>query len=350
VASDRGGARAPLVELTLSRLREFAREPEALFWTFVFPILMAVALALAFPGQSRPVLVAVGAGPGADTLRAAIGAADGVDVRTLPPTAAAQRRALREGEVHLIVLPGSPPTYRFDRSRDESRTARLVVDAALKRAAGLEDPWQAREEGLDVPGSRYVDWLLPGIVGMNIMGTGMWGLGFSIVTARMRHLLKRLIASPMRKRDYLVAQLLARLIFLAPEVVVPLAFGALALGMPIAGGWLDIAGVATLGALAFGALGLLAASRARTIEGISGVLNLVMLPMWILSGVFFSSANFPGALQPFVQALPLTALVDALRGVVLDGASLAAVGGELAVLAAWTAGAFAAAMALFRWR
>ena len=350
MASDRGGARAPLVELTLARLREFVREPEALFWTFVFPVLMAVALALAFPGRSSPILVAVGPGAGAGPLRAAITGAPGVELRELPPTPEAQRRALREGEVHLIVLPGTPPTYRFDGARDDSRAARLAVDEALKRAGGRADPWTAREEPIEVPGSRYVDWLLPGIVGMNIMGTGMWGLGFSIVTARMRHLLKRLVASPMRKRDYLVAQLLARLIFLAPEVAVPFAFGALALGMPIVGSWADIAAVATLGALAFGALGLLAASRARTMEGISGVLNLAMLPMWILSGVFFSSANFPAALQPFVQALPLTALVDALRGVVLDGASLAAVGAELAVLAAWTAGGFAAAMALFRWR
>lgn len=348
--SDRGGARAPIVELTLGRLREFVREPEAMFWTFVFPILMAIALALAFPGRTTPVLVAIAGGAGADTLRAALAEADGIELRELPATPAAQTRALREGDVHLIVVPGAPPTYRFDAGRNESRTARLAVDAALKRAGGREEPWDARVEAVEIPGSRYVDWLIPGLVGMNIMGTGMWGLGFSIVTARMKHLLKRLAASPMRKRDYLAAQMLARLIFLAPEVAVPFAFAALVLGMPIVGGWLEIAVVSIFGALAFGAIGLLAASRVRTIEAISGVLNFVMLPMWIVSGVFFSSANFPDAVQPLVQALPLTALVDALRAVVLDGASLAAIGGELALLAVWTGGAFAAALALFRWR
>ncbi|MGE0446097.1 MAG: ABC transporter permease [Vicinamibacterales bacterium] len=348
--SDRGGARAPIVELTLSRLREFVREPEAMFWTFVFPILMAIALALAFPGRTTPVLVAIAGGAGAETVRSALADAGGIELRDLPGTPAAQTRALREGDVHLIVVPGTPPTYRFDAGRSESRTARLAVDAALKRADGREDLWQAREDAVEIPGSRYVDWLIPGLVGMNIMGTGMWGLGFSIVTARMKHLLKRLAASPMRKRDYLAAQMMARLIFLAPEVVVPLAFAALVLGMPIIGGWLEIAVVSIFGALAFGAIGLLAASRVRTIEAISGVLNFVMLPMWIVSGVFFSSANFPDVVQPFVQALPLTALVDALRAVVLDGASLAAIGGELALLAAWTGGAFAAALALFRWR
>jgi hypothetical protein len=314
VKSDRGGAHAPLLELTIARLREFLREPEAIFWTFVFPVLIAIALAIAFPGRTTPVLIAVAAGPDAARMRAALEPIEDVELRDVPPDAAAEARALREGEVHLIVVPSTPPAYRYDPGRAESRTARLVVDDALKRAEGRADPWQAREETIQVAGSRYVDWLLPGVVGMNIMGTGMWGLGFSIVTARMKHLLKRLAASPMRRRDYLLAQLFARMVFLAPEVAVPFAFGALVIGMPIQGAWLDIAVVSVLGALAFGAIGLLAASRARTIESISGVLNLTMLPMWILSGVFFSSANFPDAVQPFVQALPLTGRRDGRGG------------------------------------
>jgi ABC-type multidrug transport system permease subunit len=182
------------------------------------------------------------------------------------------------------------------------------------------------------------------------MSTGMWGIGFSIVQSRMRKLLKRLVASPMRKREYLLAQLAARLIFLAPEVILPLAFGALALGMPVRGSWAAIAVVSLAGAVAFGALGLLTASRARTFEAINGLLNLAMLPMWILGGVFFSAANFPDAVQPFIQALPLTALIDALRNVVLEGSSLADVRGELAILAAWTVIPFPLALKLFRWR
>jgi ABC-type multidrug transport system permease subunit len=133
-----------------------------------------------------------------------------------------------------------------------------------------------------IAGSRYIDWLIPGILGMNIMSTGMWGMGFSIVQARLRKLLKRLVASPMRKREYLLAQMLARLVFLAPEVVVPLAFGALVLGMPVRGSLGTIGAVCIVGAFCFTALGLLAASRPRTIEAISGILNLTMLPMWVL--------------------------------------------------------------------
>ncbi len=351
MASDsaRRGAASPLVELTLARLRLFVREPEALFWTFAFPILMALAMAVAFPG-SGGTTVLVGVPPGGLTTATgrALVATDGVLVKEVGP--GDEVRALREGNVHLMVSDGAPPSYRYDAAREESRLARAVVDDALKRAAGRQDPWTARETRVQVPGSRYVDWLIPGLIGMTIMGTGMWGLGFSIVQARMQHLLKRLLASPMRKRDYLAAQLVARLAFLVPEVLIPLGFGVLMLGMPVAGSVLAMTVVSVVGALAFGALGLLAASRARTIEAISGIMNVMMLPMWVLSGVFFSAANFPDAAQPFIRALPLTALVDALRAVILDGASLASQASELLVLTLWTIVPFALALRIFKWR
>ena len=346
---DRGGAHHPLIELTIARLREFVREPEALFWVFVFPIVMSLALAVAFPGRGgQPVFVGLAPGTEADEIRRALSAAPGVVVRDVRPSEEA--RVIREGDVHVVVVPGTPPAYRYDSARDESRVARLVVDDALKRAAGRHDPWTAREEPLDVPGSRYIDWLIPGILGMNIMSTGMWGIGFSIAQARLRKLLKRLVASPMRKYEYLLAQVMARTVFLAPEAAVPLVFGAVALGMPINGSIASITVVCILGALAFSGLGLLAASRAASLEAISGILNMAMLPMWVLSGVFFSTANFPGVLQPFIHALPLTALNDALRAVILEGAPMTTIGQELAVLGVWGGGAFIAALRLFRWQ
>lgn len=333
----------------MARLREFVREPEALFWVFVFPIVMSLALAVAFPGRGgQPVRVGLASGPQADELRRALSAVPGVIVRDVAP--GDEARLIREGDVHVVVVPDTPPAYRFDSARDESRVARLVVDDALKRAGGRDDPWTAREEPLEVPGSRYIDWLIPGILGMNIMSTGMWGIGFSIAQARLRKLLKRLVASPMRKSEYLLAQVIARTVFLAPEAAVPLVFGAVALGMPVNGSIAAIAAVCVVGALAFSGLGLLAASRAASLEAISGILNLAMLPMWVLSGVFFSTANFPEFLQPFIQALPLTALNDALRAVVLEGAAMTTIVRELSVLGAWGTGSFVAALRLFRWQ
>ena len=224
------------------------------------------------------------------------------------------------------------------------------MDDLLQRAAGRVDVFTAREAPIEAIGSRYIDWLLPGLLGMNIMSTGLWGLGFSIVQARTRKLLKRLIASPMRRRDYLLAQLFGRLVFLGIEVGALLLFGYFAFGVPMRGSIAVLLGTCLVGAVAFGGLGLLVASRARTIEAVSGLLNLVMLPMWVLSGVFFSASNFPAAMQPFIQALPLTALNDALRAVMLEGAALPEVGHELGLLAGWGLVSFGVALRIFRWR
>lgn len=346
---DRGGSWPPLIELALGRLREFAREPEAVFWAFIFPILMSVTMAVAFPGGgSKPAVIGIEPGPGAAAIRDALAGAPGITVRDIPE--GNEARALREGEVHLLIVPASPPTYRFDPARDESRIARLLVDDVLKKAAGRTDPWVAGEDPLQLPGSRYVDWLIPGIVGLSIMGTSMWGIGFAIVQARMRKLLKRLVASPMRKSEYLMAQVLGRLVLLAPEAGAPLIFGVLVLGMPVRGSLVAVSVVCLAGALAFGGIGLLLASRARTFEAISGLMNLSTVPMWVVSGVFFSSANFPQAMQPLIQALPLTALVNALRSIILEGAGLQGVMRELGVLAVWGGGSFMLALRIFRWR
>ncbi|MGH8184914.1 MAG: ABC transporter permease, partial [Steroidobacteraceae bacterium] len=323
------------------------REPEAIFWAFVFPILMTLTLGLAFPsGGDEPVLVGIQRGSGA-AIRSALSEARGFTVRELEPNGVPA--ALRDGTVHIVVDGGNPPTYRFDPTRTESRLARLAVDDALKREAGRSDPWQAREDRVVVPGSRYVDWLIPGLLGVNIMTTGVWGIGFSIVQARGRKLLKRLVASPMRKRDYLLAQVLARLAFLIGEVGVLVAFGILVFSMPVRGSWPLIALLSLVGALSFGGFGLLVASRARTFEAISGLVNAAVLPMWIFSGVFFSSSNFPDAVQPMIQVLPLTALNDGLRSVMLEGASLAAVTPDLLILTAWGVVPFAIALKIFRW-
>ena len=345
----RGGARHPLVELTQARVLEFFREPEALFWAFVFPLVLTLALAAAFPSAGdRPIVVGLLPGARSEATRSALQAAPGLRVVELTPDE--ESRALRDGVVEIVVVPGDPPTYRYDAAQDGSHRARLAVDDVLKRAAGRVDPWAAAEQRVTVPGARYVDWLIPGLIGMGIMTNGLWAVAYPIVNARLRKLLKRLMASPMQRWEYLLAQMLARLILLAPEATLPLVFGRFALGMPIAGSYAAIALVVLIGALAFAAMGLLLGSRARTIEGVSGLVNAFQLPMWLLSGVFFSSANFPAVLQPVIHTLPLTALNDALRAVVLDGAGVSDVWRELALVSGWGATSFVLALRLFRWR
>ncbi|MBE3100028.1 MAG: ABC transporter permease [Planctomycetes bacterium] len=347
--TDRGGAGHPLLELTLARLREFLREPEAVFWVFAFPILLAFALGIAFRTTGEtPVHVGIVDSAGAAPLARALEGAGGLDVRLV----AVERvdAALRDGEVELIVVPGSPPAYRFDPTRAESRLARLAVDQALQRASGREDRWRPREERVTLPGSRYIDWLIPGLLGLNIMGTSLWSVGYAIVQSRTRKLLKRLVATPMGRDQYLLAHMLARLVFLGLEVAPLLLFGWLVFGVPVRGSLVSLTLVAFLGAASFGGIGLLIASRARTVEAVSGLMNAVSVPMWVLSGVFFSSANFPAVMQPFIHALPLTALNEAMRAVMLDGDSILMVGRQLGVLTLWGLVSFVVALQWFRWQ
>jgi ABC-type multidrug transport system permease subunit len=200
------------------------------------------------------------------------------------------------------------------------------------------------------PGARYIDFLVPGLLGMNLMGTGMWGIAFSLVVARSGHLLKRVVAAPVRRSHVLGAQLASRLIFLVPEAGALLVFAHYVLDVPVRGSLLLLTVIALIGALSFSGLGLLAAARPTTIEGVSGIMNLVMVPMWIFSGIFFSTERFPAAMQPFVQALPLTALNDALRAVMLEGAGVGPLLPELALLAAWGSLSFVIAVKVFRWQ
>lgn len=345
------GNSPPIVQLTLSRFREFYREPEAVFWVFIFPILLAAGLGIAFRNRpaeaSRIAIVASTANtPVADSLKKA----SGLVVDVLDDTAAAA--ALRTGTVALVVAPrpDGGVEYRFDETRPESRTARMVVDRVVQRAGGQQDPVQVSETKVSERGSRYIDFVVPGLLGMNLMGSGIWGIGFAIVDARKKRLLKRLIATPMSRAEYLASFLFFRLSLLVIEVTTLIGFGALVFGVPLRGSFLQLVIICVMSSLAFGGLGLLVASRARTIEGASGLMNLVMMPMWVFSGVFFSSGNFPDATQPFIQLLPLTAVNDALRANMLQGASWNAVGNDLLIIGVWLVVCFTLALRLFRWR
>jgi ABC-type multidrug transport system permease subunit len=347
--ADRGGASHPLVELTLARFREFLREPEAVFWVFAFPVIMTCALGVAFRSRgAEPVIVGVVSQDGEAAIRRTLEGQGGFTVRTIAPGEV--ERAIRDGRAPVVVVPGTPPTYRYDEARAESQVARLAVDAALQRAAGRAEAFVPVQAPIEAVGSRYIDWLVPGLLGMNIMSTGLWGVGFAIVQARTRKLLKRLVATPMSRAEYLASHVLSRLLFLALETAVIVGFAWAVFGVAVRGGLVALGALAVLGALSFGGLGLLVASRARTIEGVSGLMNLVMMPMWVLSGVFFASSNFPDVMQPFIQALPLTALNDALRGVMNEGLPLASLWDEVAILIAWGVAPFALALRLFRWQ
>jgi len=342
----------PLVELTAMRVREFLREKEAVFWVFVFPVLMTFALGIAFRNTApdkTPVAIEATMDAKANEVAQLLSRSAEITATVMSPSEAGQ--ALRSGKVSIVVRPANDSfEYRFDPTRPESRAARLIVDDVLQRGEGRADVVKTGEEKVSEPGARYVDFLVPGLIGMNLMGSGLWGLGFTVVIARSRKILKRFAATPMRRSHYLLSFMLSRLVFLVLEVAAVIVFAWLVFDFTVRGSWLSLTLITVLGGFTFSGLGLLVAARPTTIEGVSGLMNFIMLPMWLLSGTFFSSERFPQVLQPFIKALPLTALNSVLRSVMNDGAALSSNWIPIAVMLAWCVISFVVALKIFKWQ
>ena len=349
----RNGRWSGYSHLLFARLKELKREPEVIFWVFVFPLLLALGLGIAFrnkPADASPVVIIDG--PGAQhTLALLQQSPRRSSVRPAVLDQAQAMQDFRVGKFDVVIQPDPSGglQYRYDPARPESLLARTVVDDILQEAAGRKSVLPTSAVVSTEPGSRYIDFLIPGLLGMNIMNAAMWGIGFALVEMRQRKLLKRLVATPMRRSDFLLALTSSRLLLTLIEVGLLLGFGVLVFHMRVVGSVWTILLLGCLGGLCFGGLGLLTASRAQKIESVSGLINLAMMPMWIFSGVFFSYERFPAAVHPFIKALPLTALNDALRATILQGAPLSAQLGRLGVLVLWGGISFALALKWFRW-
>ncbi len=355
--------------LLWARILELRREPEVVFWVFIFPLLLAAGLGIAFRNKPADVTsVVVIAGDGAQkTLAMLESSADrsssdksssnkspsekNSTIRATVLDRDAALNAFHVGKYDLAIEANSDGsyTYYYDPARPESVLSRAEIDAALQSAAGRKDAVTTSSKSSSEPGSRYIDFLIPGLLGMNLMNSGMWGVGFALVEMRQRKLLKRFVATPMRRSDFLLALTSSRLVLMVIEVGLLLGFGVLVFHMRVRGSILSVMFLGMLGAVTFGGVGLLTACRAQKIESVSGLINLVMMPMWIFSGVFFSYDKFPAMAHPFIKALPLTALNDALRATIIEGASLGSQSGRLLVLAVWGGVSFVLALRWFRW-
>ena len=339
----------PLTELVRVRLLEFVREPEGVFWVFVFPIGMALALGFAFRDKvPEPVAVGVTGKAQTNVLREALTRSPLLKPR-LFSSLAEGRAALRTGTIALLIENGSPIVYWYDPTRPDSRLARFEVNNAVQEAAGRSDATPVRDELVSEKGSRYIDFLLPGLLGLNLLSTSVWGIGYSIVNARIKKTLKLMMATPMRRSDYLLAQMLSRFLLLALEAVIILAFGLVVFQVPLRGSPAALALLCAVCGLSFTGLGLLCGSRVQTLEGVNGLINLILIPMWLFCGVFFSPERFPKWMHGAIEALPLTAANEALRAIMLEGKSLATLPSQLVILALWGIASYAIALKIFRW-
>jgi ABC-2 type transport system permease protein len=357
----------PIWQLTVSRMRIFYREPAAVFWVYGFPLVMAMSLGMAFrdkPEESiRVDVVEAGVQSPTSNVQSQTASDSKSEIQNLKSALSDRRfivvdspaenwrKRLQAGKTDVVIETNADGTYQLwdEPHRTESRLARYAIEAALLRGESNSSA-PLEEKHLEQAGSRYIDFLLPGLIGLNLMGGGMWGVGFVIVDMRVRKLLKRFLATPMRRSDFLLSVMFSRLFFTLTDIIILLIFGYLMFQVRCYGSWLALTAVVLLGGATFAGVGLLVASRAQTIETVSGFMNFVMLPMWILSGVFFSSERFPSEIQPLINALPLTALNQALRGVMLEGQSLAALWPQVAILLGYAVVTFSVALRVFRWR
>ncbi len=340
-----------LYQLCLSRLREFIRQPDILFWTYGFPLLMLLAMGLAFRNAEPSPLSIDVIGPRADQVAALLNQPPKL-LATIADSSDWKKR-LQSGKTSVVVHT-SDDESRFEfwsePTRPESQLARITVEAVLLRERTSAEALQIADERLEEIGTRYIDFFVPGMLALNLMGGGLWGVGYVIVDMRVRKLLKRLMATPMRRWHFLLSILIVRVLFSVCEVTVILCFSYFVFGVVCRGSLLELVLVMAIGGATFGGIGLLAASRVQSSQAIGGLMNLIILPMWFVGGVFFSSERFPDEIQPVLKSLPFVAMVDSLRAIMMDGESIRTLGMPIAVMCLWGSACVAIALKIFRWR
>lgn len=341
----------PLVELVKARLREFYREPAIVFWVFVFPLLMAVGLGVAFRSKERliPIVaVVVEKGEAPHQLERSLLSSDRVKAKQF--TLAEAKEQLSRTKVDIVINVENEAEFLFDPKQESGPAAKLIADKVLQEAAGRKDPIQTVDVKVSEKGARYIDFLIPGLIGMNLMGSSMWGVGFNLVVARKRKLLRRYAVTPMRRLHFLLSYFISRSLFLVIELALLVTFGRAMFGTEVQGGFASLFAVAVLGAAAFAGISLMIGARLDNTETANGWMNFVQLPMYVLSGTFFAYERFPDWMHAPIELLPLTALVNGVRSVYNEGANLAQVIPEVSVLTFWCLLGFAVSLRTFRWQ
>jgi ABC-2 type transport system permease protein len=340
-----------LVQLVLARWRNFYRVPENLFWMFLFPVIMALVLGMAFrEGHPEPVRIAVVRGAGSDAIYAAF--SQSKDANAVLVDEAEALTQLRSAAVDLVIqpaAPGQPRRYRFDPGREQGRLARIVADDLVQRSQGRVDPTRVHDETVRAVGERYIDFAIPGLLGLSIMTFGL-GIPLAIAEMRSRQLLKRLAVSPMPRTHFLLSLVIQRSLLLLVQLPMLLVVVWLMFGVRNRGSYFLLYACCLLGTAVFTSIGTLAAARVRSLHTARGVTDLIRLPMMIACGVFFSIDRLPMVVRPLVRLLPLSALIESLRAVMNHGAGVSSITQPLTIVTAWGLVSLTATVAFFRWQ
>lgn len=330
--------------MTLARSLEFVRDTSAMSWNLIVPVLLVAGMAMIFSGPGQPLFKAAVIAPSGAVL----------DAKLHPFLATPHVQFYRETSIEealpkvqrhridmLLDLSTTPGKYWINEESPKGTTLERVL-------AGTAGPKLQREtaSGAQI---RYVDWVVPGVLGMNIMFSCLFGIGYVIVRYRKSGYLKRLNATPMRAIEFICAQLLSRLVLIMVITVAVYVGTDLILHFRMEGSYLNLFLVALTGAIAMIAMGLTVAARVTSEELAGGLLNVISSPMMVVSGVFFSMDGSPKILQDAAKIFPLTHMIDAARAVMLDGAGLAQIAPQLAILSAMAVVFLAAGALMFKW-
>lgn len=348
--------RPSLIEQIKVRWREFRREPSAFFWVMFMPILWMLGLGFAF-SDPKPEVYSVGwqqtASGELSAMEEKIAAIimEHPQLKVKTGTRDQLNSWLRVGEISLIfeATPSNVLAYRFDPANPEAARGREFLDNTIQVGFGRTNPVTGTIDVVKSKGNRYVDFLIPGLLGLSIMSTSLFGVGMTIVSNRKENLLKRYVSTPMPGSDFIYSHIVGRMIALFVELTSILVAGWLVFNFAIYGNFLSFVFVAIMGAAAFTSIALLCGSRTRNIPFLAGLANLIMISMTMVGGVFFSNAAFPDWMRSIVRYLPITALIDSLRKIALEGQTLSQLTFEMGILAAFTVVCAVLANRMFKW-
>jgi ABC-type multidrug transport system permease subunit len=357
----------PFFVLTVSHLKEFVREPSAMFWSFGFPILMAIGLGLAFSGKkeimhgvalipsSNPQEVLVrntffGGGTATDTL---------IDKRFENENGRTRyvfhitswdnaEVLMKRGVISSILTEEKGKIiYHYDPLNPEAELIQIQLSNFFKYGDLGQDTGSIKP--LKTLGMRYIDFLIPGLLTLGVMMSIMWGVCYSLIEKRSKKLLRRMVATPMRKTDFMTSYWASRLILTIFDTAVLLIFGYFFFGVVIQGSIAALILIFLAGNIAFFGMAILISSRTSNTQVGNGLISLITTPMMVVSGIFFSYQNFPPWAIKVIQWLPLTKFTDEVRGIVNEGAGILDVLDGVAILGIFGAVTFFIGLRVYKW-
>jgi ABC-2 type transport system permease protein len=341
-----------LIQLIIVHFKSFFREPSILFWAVVFPIIMAWVLGIAFSnkGESLRTVYVTGdsAIPEKITGEKVMGEEIGNVYRIRFQKASEEDalRAVKQGLITLFIeVREDSLIYHFDPLNSDAQLTHLILERNIAEVSTNNTSVDA----LQTTGTRYIDFLIPGMIALGVMNSCIWGIGWSLVESRMKKLLRRMVATPLKKTVFFTSHMITRIILGTIETILLIAFSYFYFGTRITGSIPAFIVVFLAGIFAFAGIAILMASRTSKAEVASGLVNAITLPMMILSGIFFNYHNFPDWAIPVIQALPLTLVADSIRSIFIEGAGLVEVLRPVVILCSIGLVAFTAGLRAFKW-